>query len=131
MFRVSCLGIWWCHNIWISKNLKFDYLKNKKLLKWNKKHFSLFLKFFFCSMLNNFLDKKTPNIPLIINDSVASDFTTKANLFNNFFASQCSVVVNSSTLPNFSYKTQKNKWFWNKGRRYTSYNQKFESKQST
>ena len=61
------------------------------------------------SILKNFLGKrKTPNItPLIVNDFVLSDFTTKANLFNNFFASQCSPVVNSSTLPNFSYKTQK------------------------
>ena len=44
---------------------------------------------------------------LIVNDFLVSDFTTKANLFNNFFASQCSPVVNSSTLPNFCYKTQK------------------------
>ena len=30
VFGVSCLGIWWRHNIWISENLKFDYLKNQK-----------------------------------------------------------------------------------------------------
>ena len=30
MFRVSCLGIWWRHDIWISKMLKVDYLKNEK-----------------------------------------------------------------------------------------------------
>ena len=24
------LGIWWRHDIWISENLKFDYLKNEK-----------------------------------------------------------------------------------------------------
>ena len=61
------------------------------------------------SILNNFLGKiKTPNIPpLIVNDLVVSHFTTKANLFNNFLASHCSPVVNSSTLPTFSYKTQK------------------------
>ena len=61
------------------------------------------------SMLNNFLGKrKTPNIPpLIVNDFVVSDFTTKASLFNNFFVLQCSPVVNSSTLPNISYKTEK------------------------
>ena len=59
------------------------------------------------SILSNFLGKrKTPNIPpLIANDFVVSDFTTKANFFNNFFASQCS-VVNSSTLHNFCYKSQ-------------------------
>ena len=52
--------------------------------------------------------RKTLNIPtLIVNNFVVSDFTAKANLFNNSFASQCSPVVNSSTLPNFCYKTQK------------------------
>ena len=30
LFRVSCLGIWWRHDTWISENLKFDYLKNEK-----------------------------------------------------------------------------------------------------
>ena len=30
MFRVICLGIWWYHDIWISKKLKFDYLKKEK-----------------------------------------------------------------------------------------------------
>ena len=30
MFRVSCLDIWWRHDIWISKMLKPDYLKNAK-----------------------------------------------------------------------------------------------------
>ena len=38
---------------------------------------------------------------------MVSDFTTKANPLNNIFASQCSPKVNSSTLPGFSYKTQK------------------------
>ena len=27
---VSCLGIWWRHDIWITEKLKFDYLMNKK-----------------------------------------------------------------------------------------------------
>ena len=61
------------------------------------------------SILTNFLGKrKTPNIPpLIVNEFVVSDLTTKANIFNNFFALQCSPVITSSTLPNFCYKTQK------------------------
>ena len=63
----------------------------------------------YCSILNNFLGKrKTPNIPpLIVNHFVVSDFTTKTNLFKNFFASQCTPVVNSSALPKFCYKKQK------------------------
>ena len=44
---------------------------------------------------------------MIVNDFVVSDFTTKASLFNNFFAPQFCPVVNSSALPNFCYKTQK------------------------
>ena len=44
------------------------------------------------SLLKNFLDKsKIPNILLLIgNGSVFSDFIAKANLFNDFFASQYS-----------------------------------------
>ena len=32
MFRVSCLGIWWHHDIWISEKWKFDYLKKWRVL---------------------------------------------------------------------------------------------------
>ena len=60
-------------------------------------------------ILNNYLGKrKTFNIPfLIVNDFVILDFKTKAKLFNNFFASKCPPVVNSSTLPSFAHKTRK------------------------
>ena len=52
--------------------------------------------------------RKTPDIPpLIVDDFLVSEFTTKANLFNNFFTSLCSPVGNSSRLPNFCYKSQK------------------------
>ena len=30
MFCVSCSGIWWCYEVWISEMLKSDYLKNEK-----------------------------------------------------------------------------------------------------
>ena len=53
------------------------------------------------SILSNFLGKrKTASItPLIVNDLVVSDFSTKTNLLNNFFTSQGSPVVNYSTVP--------------------------------
>ena len=47
LFGVSCLGIWWRHNIWISEKLKFDYLINAFDGKW--KCFSFFRK---CSPLD-------------------------------------------------------------------------------
>ena len=60
------------------------------------------------SILNNFFGKKAPNIPsLVVNGSLVSDFTTKANLFNNFLVSQCSLVANSNTLASFSHETEK------------------------
>ena len=57
------------------------------------------------SIISNFSGKrKNSNIlPLIVNYCLVSNFITKANLFNIFFASQYSPVVNSSAAPNFSY----------------------------
>ena len=40
-FRVSCLGIWWRHDIWILEKLKFDYLKNEKSFRREIKKFFL------------------------------------------------------------------------------------------
>ena len=37
--------------------------------------------------------------PLLVNNKIVSDFTEKANLFNDFFASQCTPISNSSILP--------------------------------
>ena len=53
--------------------------------------------------LNN---KKIPNIPpVLFEGKLISDFEKKAELFNNHFASQYSLVKNGSTLPNLEYKT--------------------------
>ena len=59
------------------------------------------------SILSRFLhNKKIPAIPpLLINDKFISDCRTKANLFNNFFVSICTPIINGSTLPLFSFKT--------------------------
>ena len=45
--------------------------------------------------------------PLLVNGELVTDFKQKANLFNNYFASQCTPIKNGSKLPNFSYKTEK------------------------
>ena len=30
VFLVLCLGIWWRYKVWITENLKFDFLENEK-----------------------------------------------------------------------------------------------------
>ena len=45
--------------------------------------------------------------PVFVNGELVSDFEQKANLFINYFASQCTPIENSSKLLNFSYKTKK------------------------
>ena len=61
------------------------------------------------SSLNRFLNnKKIPNVTsLFVNDEVASNFSEKAELFNSYFASQCSPIVNISKLPSLEYKNLK------------------------
>ena len=53
------------------------------------------------SILKTFYnEKKIPIIPpLLINDNFVTDTQTKANIFNKFFAEQCTPLRNSSSLP--------------------------------
>ena len=53
------------------------------------------------SILKYFLtDKKVPCIPPIFHENrFITDFREKAELFNSFFANQCSLIRNSSVLP--------------------------------
>ena len=59
------------------------------------------------SILNKFVNKKKiPLIPPIsINNNFITDVSEKARLFNNFFATQCTLIDNNSTLPAFSSMT--------------------------
>ena len=51
-------------------------------------------------------NKKIPTIPpLLVDGKLVSDFCIKANVFNNFFASICTPIDNTSCLPSFSYRT--------------------------
>ena len=62
------------------------------------------------SILNSFYKgNRGPLIPpLLINNKIVSDFIEKANLFNDFFASQCTPISNSSILPSRNiFKTNK------------------------
>ena len=50
--------------------------------------------------------RKIPLIPPILKgNKCVSDFKDKANYFNEFFSLQCSLVVNSSVLPDKPYVT--------------------------
>ena len=59
------------------------------------------------SILNRFLNKiKVPLIPPIIHEgNFITDTLMKADLFNNYFSSQCIPIINDSQLPAFSYRT--------------------------
>ena len=43
--------------------------------------------------------------PLLVNGVLETDFQRKANIFNDFFSAQCSIIDNSSILPEFSFLT--------------------------
>ena len=53
------------------------------------------------SILKTFYnDKKVPLIPpLLIDNKFVTDIKTKANIFNKFFADQCTLLKNNSMLP--------------------------------
>ena len=62
------------------------------------------------TLLNRFFNnKKTPlTPPLFHGNEYVTDFKKKAELFNSFFAKQCSLISNSSELPlNLHYVTDK------------------------
>ena len=60
------------------------------------------------SIIRTFVNgEKTPIIfPLLVNDKLVLNFVEKANIFNDFFSSQCQRMSNDSTLPRtFSFET--------------------------
>ena len=55
------------------------------------------------SILNGFLDKGKIPPPLFVNNSFETAFLKKANIFNNHFANQCTVLNNDSGLPELTF----------------------------
>ena len=60
-------------------------------------------------IFNRFLsNKKLPSIPfLLMNGEMISSFSKKGELFNKFFASQCTSLSNTSTLSPLTIRTHK------------------------
>ena len=56
---------------------------------------------YYCSLLKAMLnDKKIPcMLPIFHDNKFVTDFSKKADLFNSFFAKQCSIIENNSVLP--------------------------------
>ena len=66
---------------------------------------------------NSFKLKKIPCMPPIYHDNnYITDFKEKAQIFNNFFTKQCTLVENTSKLPIDSFKRTNNLlsslWLW-------------------
>ena len=61
----------------------------------------------YSKILNRFLsNKKVPSVPfLLVNGEMISIFSKRADLFNKVFASQCTPLSNTSTLPLLTFRT--------------------------
>ena len=86
-------------------NSKMNYIKNKSNIPNDKKVDPKV----YWTVLNYFLNNiKVPSIPPIFsNGKTITNIVDKANLFDDFFASQCTPLDNTSTLPPFLMKTNK------------------------
>ena len=76
--------------------------KNTYILKMSKRlEDSKYAPKTYWTILNRLIyNKKIPTIPpLFANGNFVSDFSVKANLFNEFYASICTPIKNSSVLP--------------------------------
>ena len=86
MFRVSCLGIWQCHDIWISEKLKSEYLKNEKSFRSEIKTFLL------VSQVLSF--RHTKETSKNVADTTFEDFPIKNNLHKDIeFISKGSKLI--------------------------------------
>ena len=61
------------------------------------------------TILNNFLNniKILSILPILASGKTITNIVEKANVFNNFFASQCTPLENTSKLPPLLMKTDK------------------------
>ena len=58
-------------------------------------------------LLRDFLIKKCSNIPPLLEDNkFVTNFSSKASIFNTYFAEQCTPLPIDSILPDINYKTE-------------------------
>ena len=86
-------------------NSKMSYIKNKINILNDKKTGPKVYWTILNYLLNNIKISSIP--PIFANGKTISNVADKVNLFNDFFASQCTPLENSRTLPPFSMKTDK------------------------
>ena len=98
---------------------KVEYLQNELIEANKKKYYSHISKRMinpltrtktYWSVLKSFLNnKKIPFVPpLLYQNRYITKYKDEAELFNNFFANQCSLITNSSVLPSLLVKRAEN-----------------------
>ena len=69
-------------------------------MKTSQKNYALKPNYYWSLLKTKLNDKKIPCISPIFHDKkFVTDFTLKADLFNSFFAKQCSIIENNSVFP--------------------------------
>ena len=67
---VSCFGIWWRHDIWISEKFKFAYLKNEKSFQSEIKTFFLVSQVLYTKQTSKNVADTTFNLLLMLFSSI-------------------------------------------------------------
>ena len=61
---------------------------------------SLSIKSYWATLRTLWNWKKAPNIPpLLVNNELIIEFEVKADIFNKYFANQCTKIIKNSVLP--------------------------------
>ena len=98
LVQISALSNQCTKTILEAKEKNFRQL-SQKLINLSTEHKT------YWKIINRFVNnKKTPiSPPLLVSNKIISNFSEKANLFNKFFAFQCTPLENNSSLPFTSF----------------------------
>ena len=103
-YKIRIAGSQNCHLI------LFEHISSSFKKKNQRKGIFIAINYYYWSILKTILNnKKIPCIPPIYhNNNYITDFKEKAQIFNDFFAKQCTLVENTSKLPTNSFKRTNN-----------------------